>query len=177
MSRKFNRRGFDRHDRFDDEDEVGGEFFGRKRRHDDEEEKLDDIIRLLKKILRELKEIEGDLDDNGNGNNNDNKHGHKKCKCHKKNDENCECDAVLIGFNANPATGERFGEILSVDSSGGNFGCNLTARMGSTAGASAAEAIACLKCKGFKVQSVEETNGPRQVVLLTRKRCDEKCDD
>lgn len=172
MSRKTNRRsGFERNNGFEDEEEVGGEFMGNKRRHDDEEEKLDDIIRLLKKILRELKEIEEDLEDNDN-NDDDNKHGHKKCKCRKNNDEDCECDTVLIAFNANPAQNERFGEILAVDSSGGTFGCNLTARMGSTAGASVAEAIACLKCKGFKVQSVEETNGPRQTVLLTRKRCE-----
>lgn len=196
MSRKMNRRGsFDRKRRFDDDD-VAGDFFDRKRRHDDDdvEDKLDDIIKLLKKIVKELDDIGDELDDNdnhGHGKNgcnggNDvggggNNHCHGKCNCCKKKDEECECDAVLLRIAAggNP---NRFGEILNSETSNDNFGCDLRARREDPTppreGASGAEAIACLLCKGFKVESVTEGQGNSIIVLLTRKRCNNnKCND
>jgi len=182
----MNRRGSDRKRRFDDDNDVAGDFFDRnhKRRHDDDvEDKLDDVIKLLKKILKELDEIEDELEDDNHGGNHNN-HGKCKCKNHhgkcncKKDDDDCDCDTVLMQVRTNPSE-QTFGEILNVVTSDGDFGCDLTTFRDDPprGGANAAKAIACLKCKGFKVAGFSSGTGNTTEILLTRKKCNNKCDD
>ncbi|MFC4410131.1 hypothetical protein ACFOZY_06720 [Chungangia koreensis] len=100
MSRKMNRArvaaDFNRK-RFSD-DEVAGDFFEHKRRNNEEdvEDKLDDILKLLKKILRELDEIEDNLDEedhgHGAGNNTGGEQNRaRRCNCESGAVEECGC--------------------------------------------------------------------------------------
>ncbi len=114
------------------------------------ENKLDDIIKLLKKVLG---------DDN-----------HHKCGCDKKHDhgkkhhDKCE-DCCIVTLVIDQVGGPTTDVVVT----GFNASCNVNCLIveGTT---TAADAIACLCEQGFKIVEAAQVNPNRPVLILRRCR-------
>jgi len=121
--------------------------------NDGVENRLDEIIKLLKKIIFKLDNIEDKHDDK-----------HHKCGCGQKHEDKCKdcCIVTLVLDQAGAPNSD-----VIVRSFNTSCPVNCTIVEGTT---TAADAIACLCERGFNIVEAAQVNPNRPVLILRRCR-------